>query len=117
MVICLLLHEMEPKVLLSIFSLSCDIRSERSIAIAKIFNFEFVDFDYISLPHSKIMWFRKRVCLCMCELTDLIQIIYLGFSCKYLEFFLFLFSFSITPKIKGNSHMEKIKIGTRFCKE
>ena len=65
------------------------------------------------------MCFRKNVCVCVCvsvclsdrcrsqslnQSTDLVQIRYLGFSCKYLEPF---FSFPSTPKIKGSSH-EKI---------
>ena len=36
--------------------------------------------------------------------TNLVQIRYLGSSCKYLESF---FSFSPTPKIKGSSYEKK----------
>ena len=59
---------------------------------------------------------RPSVCLsvCLCDrrrtqslnqFTDLVQIRYIGSSCKYLESF---FSFPPTPKIKGSSHKEKI---------
>ena len=64
------------------------------------------------------MCFRKNVCFCVClsdhrrsqslnQLTDFVQIRYLGSSCKYLE--VFFFSFSPTPKVKGtgSSHGKK----------
>ena len=41
-------------------------------------------------------------------MTNLVQIRYLGSSCKYLE--PVIFSFSPTPKIKGSSHAKKNKI-------
>ena len=41
------------------------------------------------------------------QLTDLIQMRYLGSSRKYLEQFL---SFASTPKIKRNSNMKKISV-------
>ena len=59
-----------------------------------------------------------RVCVCVClsdrrrsqsqnQSIDLVQIRYLGSSCKYLEPFP---QFAPTPKIKGSSHEKKIKI-------
>ena len=64
------------------------------------------------------------VCVCVClsvfvclcdrrrtysqnQLTDLVQIRYIGSSCKYLEPF---FSFPPYPKIKGSSNEKKFKI-------
>ena len=105
------------------FLLSSDIRSEGSIAIVKKFYFDFF-YDLWALHHSHSlkMCFRKNVCVCVCvsvclsvrrrsqslnQSTDLVQILYLGSSCKYLEQF---FSFSSTPKIKGSSHEKKLKI-------
>ena len=56
------------------------------------------------------------VCVCLCDrrrtyslnqLTDLVQIRYIGPSCKYLE--PFFFSFPPTLRIKGSSHKKKIE--------
>ena len=101
------------------FLLSSDIRSEGSIAIVKIFDFDFlVIFHSTSLPESKNVFQKKCVCVCVsvcpCErrrtqslnqLTDLVQIQYIqgpdvNISSRFLVF--------PYPKIKGSSHKKKI---------
>ena len=81
------------------FLLSSGIKSEGSIAIIKKFYFDFfMVFDSTSLPQSKNVFQKKCVCVCLSvrrrsqslnQWTDLVQIRYLGSSCKYLEPFFF----------------------------
>ena len=59
--------------------------------------------SYVTVQWHNVPLLRTRG---LNQLTDLVQIWYLGFSCKYLEPF---FSFPPDPKIKGSSHKKKIK--------
>ena len=108
------------------FLLSSDIMSEGNIAIVKIFDLDFLMiFHSTSLPESKNVFQKKCVCVCLpvclsadcvCDrrrtqslnqLTHLVQIRYIGSSCKYLEEFFLVFPLPLKLRVV---HIKKSKI-------
>ena len=103
--------------------LSSDIRSEGSIAIVKKIRIRFflMIFDSTSIPQSKnvfqkkCLYVRTRACVSVCrrsqslnQSTDLIQIRYIGSSCKYLESFFLVFPLPL--KLREVHMRKKFKI-------